>query len=58
MAGKEGDLLHGTFIITRQGKIIWTNRGDSPFTENRTLLHEIARVEKRLPAAAGPKQGQ
>ena len=37
--------MHGTFVIDRQGKVIWTNRGDSPFTENRTLLHEIARVE-------------
>ncbi len=48
-AGQEGDLLHGTFVISRQGNIAWTNRGDSPFTENRTLLHEIARIEGRLP---------
>jgi thioredoxin-dependent peroxiredoxin len=48
-AGKDGDLLHGTFIITRQGKIVWMNRGEGPFTENRTLLHEVARVEGRLP---------
>lgn len=46
--GKEGDLLHGTFVISRQGKIVWTNRGDSPFTEHRTLLVEAARVEGRL----------
>jgi thioredoxin-dependent peroxiredoxin len=44
-AGQEGDLLHGTFLIDRHGKIVWTNRGDNPFTENRTLLHEAARVE-------------
>jgi peroxiredoxin len=42
--GKKGGLMHGTFVINRQGKIIWTNRGDEPFTENRTLLHEVARV--------------
>jgi thioredoxin-dependent peroxiredoxin len=48
--GQEGDLLHGTFVISRQGKVVWTNRGDSPFTENRTLLHEVARLEGRLPA--------
>ena len=48
--GQEGDLLHGTFVINRQGRIIWTNRDDSPFTENRTLLHELARAESRLPA--------
>jgi peroxiredoxin len=42
--GKKGGLMHGTLVINRQGKIIWTNRGDEPFTENRTLLHEVARV--------------
>lgn len=46
--GKEGDLLHGTFVITRQGKLMWANRGDGPFTENRTLLHEFAKYEGRL----------
>jgi peroxiredoxin len=49
-AGQEGDLLHGTFVINRQGKVVWTNRGDSPFTENRTLLMEAARAEGRLQA--------
>lgn len=48
-AGQEGDLLHGTFVISRRGKVVWTNRGDSPFTENRTLLVESARAEGRLP---------
>jgi peroxiredoxin len=48
-AGEEGDLMHGTFVISRQGKVVWTNRGDNPFIDNRTLLHEIARIEGRLP---------
>lgn len=48
-AGEEGDLMHGTFIISRQGHVTWTNRGDNPFTENRTLLREIARLEGKLP---------
>lgn len=52
--GKEGDLLHGTFVIGRQGKIAWINRGDEPFTENQTLLREAARLEGRLPDKAGP----
>ena len=43
----EGDLLHGTFVITRQGKVAWVNAGDEPFTEDRTLLREIARAEGR-----------
>lgn len=46
-AGKEGDLLHGTFVVARNGRVAWVNRGDGPFTENRTLLHEIARLEGR-----------
>jgi thioredoxin-dependent peroxiredoxin len=53
-AGQEGDLLHGTFVISRQGRIVWTNRGEGPFTENRSLLHEIARVEKLLPTKNSP----
>jgi len=47
--GKEGDQLHGTFVLTRSGAIAWTNRGEGPFTENRTLLLEAARAEKRVP---------
>ncbi len=47
--GEDGDLLHGTFVIDRRGRIVWTNRGDEPFTENRTLLVELARCEDRWP---------
>lgn len=54
--GEEGDLMHGTFVIDRRGKVVWTNRGDNPFTENRTLLYEIARVEGRLKAATTPNK--
>lgn len=38
---EDGDLLHGTFIIDRQGRVVWANRGDGPFIENRTLLVEL-----------------
>ena len=48
--GGEGDLMHGTFVIDRKGKIVWINAGDEPFTENRTLLVEIARAEGRVGA--------
>jgi peroxiredoxin len=41
--GEDGDLLHGTFVIDRAGRVVWANRGDGPFTENRTLLLEIHR---------------
>jgi peroxiredoxin len=45
----EGDLAHATFVIGRDGKVRWANMGDEPFTENRTLLVEVARAEGRLP---------
>jgi peroxiredoxin len=41
--GEDGDLLHGTFVIDRKGRVVWANRGDGPFTENRTLLVELHR---------------
>lgn len=44
--GEDGDLLHGTFVIDRAGRVVWANRGDGPFTENRTLLVELHRRER------------
>lgn len=47
--GKEPeDLKHGTFVIGRDGKIHWTHHGGTPFTDNKTLLYELARLEGRL----------
>jgi peroxiredoxin len=43
------DQRHGTFVIARQGKVVWANTGEEPFTEDRTLLIELARAEGRLP---------
>ncbi|MBY0233254.1 MAG: hypothetical protein K2W96_28570, partial [Gemmataceae bacterium] len=34
-------------LVSRDGRVAWANRGDEPFTENRTLLVEIARLEGR-----------
>jgi len=52
--GEEGDLLHGTFVIDRRGRITWANRGDQPFVENRTLLIEVRRLLARdIPSAGG-----
>ena len=49
-AGKlPDDLQHGTFVIDRAGVIQWTQYGYEPFTGNSTLLHELARLEGRLP---------
>jgi peroxiredoxin len=46
--GQEGDLMHGTFVITSKGKVVWANSGDEPFTENRTLLIEAAKAGGRM----------
>jgi peroxiredoxin Q/BCP len=44
--GEDGDLMHGTFLIDRQGRVVWANRGDGPFTENRTLLVQLRRCDR------------
>jgi peroxiredoxin len=47
------DLQHATFVIGRDGRVRWAYRGNQPFTGNRTLLYELARLEGRLPAEKG-----
>jgi peroxiredoxin len=49
VSSDQDDLLHGTFVISRDGIVRWVNVGDTPFTDNRTLLHELAAVEGKLP---------
>jgi peroxiredoxin len=43
----DGNLMHGTFVIDRTGRMVWANRGDGPFTQNRTLLIEARRAGAR-----------
>lgn len=53
--GKELERLeHATFVIDPKGIIRWTNHGDEPFTDNPTLLVEIAKAQGRLPASKSP----
>jgi peroxiredoxin len=47
------ELVHGTFVIAANGQIAWCNFGDEPFTDNRTLLIEVARASER---ASAPNQ--
>jgi peroxiredoxin len=47
--GKRADLLHGTFVIDRDGVVQWVNVGDAPFSGNQTLLYQLAKLEGRLP---------
>jgi peroxiredoxin Q/BCP len=52
-APKEKDLAeflwHGTFVISKEGKIVWAYWGDEPFVGNPTLLYEVAKLEGKLP---------
>jgi peroxiredoxin len=43
------ELQHGTFVIGSDGRMAWAQYGSEPFTGNRTLLHELARLQGRLP---------
>jgi hypothetical protein len=40
---------HGTFVVAHDGTVTWCNLGDQPFTDNQTLLYEVAKSEARLP---------
>lgn len=40
---------HGTFIVDRNGQVIWAFRGREPFLDNRSLLQVIAKSQGLLP---------
>ena len=40
---------HATFVLDRLGHVRWAQQGDEPFTDNRTLLYEVADADNRLP---------
>jgi peroxiredoxin len=46
---KPEELLHGTFLIGQDGKVHWVSCGDTPFRNNKALLHELARLANKLP---------
>ncbi len=50
---KAEDQQHGTFVISRNGCVHWVHHGYEPFTGNRTLLYELAKLEDHLPAVKG-----
>jgi peroxiredoxin len=52
--GKDEDLLHGTFLISREGKLLWAYTGLSPFTDNQTLLYLLAKEQGRMPVKPAP----
>lgn len=42
--GQEGELSHATFVISRQGKVVWAYKGDQPFTDHQTLLVVLSKA--------------
>lgn len=40
---------HGTFVIDRNGRVIWSRQGSEPWLDNQTLLHVIARSQGLIP---------
>jgi peroxiredoxin len=45
---ESGELLHGTFIVDREGIVRWANRGELPFRDDLALLYELAHLEDRF----------
>lgn len=41
---------HGTFVVDRNGQVIWAVRGKEPFLDSKSLLHVIAASQGLLPA--------
>ncbi len=40
---------HGTFVVDRNGQVIWACTGKEPFLDNRSLLQVIAKSQGLLP---------
>lgn len=43
--GREPKLDHGTFVVDRNGRIVWAYQGAEPFTDNRSLLTILAQLQ-------------
>ncbi len=41
----DGEALHGTFIVDRDGLVRWAYVGDRPFTDIEALLTELDSIE-------------
>ncbi len=45
----DGEALHGTFIIDRDGLVRWAYVGDSPFRDIEALVFELSRLDEQSP---------
>lgn len=55
-AEKGEDQLHGTFLISADGKIVWANTGHQPFIDNKSLLFQMAEMTGFKPTADSAAQ--
>jgi peroxiredoxin len=53
-ASQPEELLHGTFLIGRDGLVHWANCGDTPFRNDKALLAELLRMGQVLPEFGAP----
>ncbi len=45
----DGEPLHGTFIVDRDGLVRWAYVGDRPFRDIEALLREVSRLGEQSP---------
>ena len=53
---KGEDQLHGTFLVSAEGQVVWANTGHQPFIDNKSLLFQIAEMTGFKPAADSTAQ--
>lgn len=46
---EDGEPLHGTFVIDRDGRVRWAHVGERPFTDKETLVAEVDRLAAQSP---------
>ena len=43
--GEQGEVsLHGTFLVSPEGQVVWANTGHQPFIDNKSLLLRMAEI--------------
>lgn len=47
----DGLRRHGTFVVSREGEVVWAYRGTEPFVDNRGLLKLLATLEGKTSGA-------
>lgn len=51
------DLLHGTFVISQAGEVVFANRGQQPFVDNKSLLHWLAELKQQSASQTADASG-